>query len=71
VRRRRRSRPLVLVPARAVYHRARRRWANLADNAGIASTCDDRLCAKLAKGRKRAWRVERRFVRRLLKGAAP
>ena len=71
MRRRRRSRPLVLVPARAIYHRARRRWANLAASAGITATVDDRLCAKLAKGRKRAWKVERRCVRQLLKGASP
>ena len=61
---RRDQRPLV--PVQLQMRRAQRRWEILASQAGIEA-CDARLCAKLAKSRKLAWRRERRVVRCLLR----
>jgi hypothetical protein len=59
------------VPVALRVRRAQRRWETLASRANIADACDARLCAKLAKIRKQAWRRERRAVRRLLREATP
>ena len=67
MKRRRHAPPFV--PMRLGFARAQWRWEVLADTAALDDACDPRLCAKLAKARKQAWRSERRFVRRLLKGA--
>ena len=45
-------------------------WLTLIAHAGLERACDERLCAKLAKKRKQAWRSERRVVRRLLRDVA-
>jgi hypothetical protein len=48
-------------------HRAQRQWETLAVRADLRLTCDERMCAKLAKSRKQVHRVERRLVRQLLR----
>jgi hypothetical protein len=59
-----------LVPITLRMRRAARRWETLVADAAI-DDADDRLRTKLAKSRKLHWRLERRAVRRLLRGTRP
>ena len=65
-----RKKGCAFVPNSLVVHRAERAWETLALRADLSRACDARRRAKLAKGRKRDPRAQRRVVRQMMKEAA-